>query len=89
MIIEFEALADGESPLLFQFDTPRITDVTSSGESALSDYVDGSNASTPTAVEVAQLAAHTPVTWAWMALLVMGALLLVGVGRRWMDTRRA
>jgi hypothetical protein len=46
---EFEALADGESPLLFQFDAPRITDITASGQSVLSESV-GSIAITPTAL---------------------------------------
>jgi hypothetical protein len=87
VVIELEAIGNGESPLLFQFDAPRTTEVTSGGESVLSEYVDGSDSSTPTAVQVAQLAAHKPVTWGWMALLLMGALLVIGVGRRWIVRR--
>jgi hypothetical protein len=84
LVIELEAIGDGESPLLFQFDAPRSTDITSGGQSVLSDYVDGSDSSTPTAVEVAQISARgRTVTTGWMALLVMGALLVIGVGRRW------
>lgn len=83
MVIELEALADGESPLTFQFDTPRTTEVTASGQSILTDYVDGSP-STPTAVQVRQLTTRQPVRAAWLALIVMG-LLVIGVGRWWIE----
>jgi hypothetical protein len=86
VVIELEAIGDGESPLNFQFDAPRTTEVTSSGQSVLSEYVDGSDSSSPTAVQVAQLAAHKPVTQGTMALLLMGALLVIGVGRRWIGS---
>jgi uncharacterized repeat protein (TIGR01451 family) len=81
VVIELEAIGNGESPLNFQFDAPRTTEVTSGGQSVLSEYSDGTG--TPTAVQVAQLAAHKPVTQGAMALLLMGALLVIGVGRRW------
>lgn len=84
MVIEFEALRDGESPLTFQFEPPHMTEVTADGASVLSDYVDGSNSNVPTAIDVLHVSAHERARSAWVALIVMGGLLVAGAGRRWM-----